>query len=104
MAEELARDGVGDDGALVADDGIVDPRLGDVRADGAEHPAGDDDDVHAGRAGRGDRGLRARPKHGVLGDERAVEVDRERGEGPGEGRRKLDRGAYGTLPPVDFTT
>jgi hypothetical protein len=56
--------------------------------------------VHACRARRGDRGLRARPEDGVLGDERAVEVDREGGERPGEARWKL----YGSVPPVDFTT
>jgi hypothetical protein len=56
--------------------------------------------VHAGGARRGDRRLRAWPKDGILADERAVEVDRERGERAGEARRKV----YGAVPPVDFTT
>ncbi len=50
MAQELAADGVGDERALVADDGVVEPGLGEVRAHGLEHAAGDDDHVHAERA------------------------------------------------------
>ena len=68
--------------------------------DGAEHPARDDDHVHACRAHRGDGRLRARAEDGVLGDERAVEVDREGRERAGEAGGKL----YGSVPPVDFTT
>ncbi|HKB94084.1 MAG TPA: hypothetical protein VKC62_07640 [Gaiellaceae bacterium] len=56
--------------------------------------------MDAGRAGAGDRGPRARAEDGVLGDERPVEVDRERLEGAG----KVVREVYGAVPPVDFTT
>ena len=44
--------------------------------------------------------LRARAQDGVLGDERAVEVEREGRERAGEAGGKL----YGSVPPVDFTT
>jgi hypothetical protein len=100
VAEELARARIRDDGALVADDGVVDTCLVDVRANGAEHPARDDDDVYAGGPRGGDRGFRPRAQNGVLGDERSVEVDREGGERPREAGGKL----YGSVPPVDFTT
>jgi hypothetical protein len=100
VAEELAGHRVGNDGALVADDRVVDPGLLDVRADRAEHPSGDDDHAHAGRAHGGDRSLRPRPQDSVLGDQGAVEVDRERGERAGKAGGEL----YGSVPPVDFTT
>jgi hypothetical protein len=47
-----------------------------------------------------ERLLRARPQHAILGDQRPVEVERERCDG----RRELGRELYGTWPPVDFTT
>jgi hypothetical protein len=56
--------------------------------------------VHAGRSHGGDRRFRARTEARVIGDQRAVEVDRERGERIGEAGREL----YGSVPPVDFTT
>ena len=56
--------------------------------------------MDAGGARRADRVLRAGAEDGVLGDERAVEVDRERGQRTGKGVREV----YGTVPPVDFTT
>jgi hypothetical protein len=77
----------------------VEAALDEVRQHGAEHPPGDDDDVHAGGARRCDRRLRARAEDGVLGDERPVEVDRECRERV----RKAGRKVYG-VPPVDFTT
>jgi hypothetical protein len=42
----------------------------------------------------------SRPEHAVLGDQRAVEVEREGGDARRESGRKL----YGTVPPVDVTT
>jgi hypothetical protein len=100
VTEELARARIRHDGALVTDHRVVDARFVDVRADGPEHPARHDDDVHAGGARSGDGGLRPRAQDGVLGDQRSVEVDREGGERPGEAGGKL----YGSVPPVDFTT
>jgi hypothetical protein len=100
VEEEVPRGRVGDDGSLVADDEIVESRLLEVRPHRAEHPAGDDDDVRAGRPRARERLLRARPQHSVLGDQRAVEIERE----GGGGRRERGRELYGTWPPVDFTT
>jgi hypothetical protein len=48
-----------------------------------------------------DRRARSRPEDGVLGDQRPVEVDRERGDACREGLRELD---YGGVPPVALTT
>jgi hypothetical protein len=56
--------------------------------------------VDAGVTRRRERGIRARAEDGVDADERAVEVDRERGER----LREAGREVYGTVPPVDFTT
>jgi hypothetical protein len=36
----------------------------------------------------------------VLADERAIEVERERGDRPGKACGEV----YGAVPPVDFTT
>jgi hypothetical protein len=55
--------------------------------------------MHAGGACRRDRRFRARAEDGVLGDQRPVEVDRERRERV----RKAGGKVYG-VPPVDFTT
>ena len=102
VAQELARGRIGDDRALVADHRVVEPGLEHVRANRPEHAPGDDDHVHARRAGRRDRGGRAGADHRVLGHERPVEVARERAHLAREARGQLDRG-YG-VPPVDFTT
>jgi hypothetical protein len=58
--------------------------------------------VDAGRTGPREGFLRPRPQDAVLGDERPVEVERERGDPPREALRELER--YGALPPVDVTT
>jgi hypothetical protein len=100
VEQELARRRVGDDGALVADDEIVELRLLEVRAHCTEHPPGDDDDVGAGRP----RSLQcfpgAGPKDTVLGDQCSVEVECE----GGDARRKPGRKLYGAVPPVEVTT
>ena len=88
VAEPAAARRLGDDGALVADDRVVEARLERVRPDRPEHPAGDEDDVDPGRAGGGDRAPRALVQEAVLGDERAVEVARERVDRAGEVRRE----------------
>jgi hypothetical protein len=41
-------------------------------------------------------------QNAVLGDQRPVEIEGERGDGPRKARRKLDR--YGAVPPVEVTT
>ena len=74
VAQELAGARVGDDGALVADDRVVDAGLLQVRPHRAEHAAGDDDHADPGGAGAGDRRLRPRPERAVLPDQRPVEV------------------------------
>jgi hypothetical protein len=58
--------------------------------------------VDAGGEGSLDRSGGPRAEQGVLGDQRPVEVGRERLEVAREARRKLDR-RYG-LPPVAVTT
>jgi hypothetical protein len=65
-----------------------------------EHPPGDDDDV-GGRCSRAHESLPGpRPEDAVLGDERPVEVERERVDV----RRKRWRKLYGAVPPVEVTT
>ena len=77
-----ARRGVGDDRALVADDGIVEPGRLEVRLHAAEHAAGDDDDVDAGvprRRGsrRASAGAALRPSQiSVRSRSHASDVDR----------------------------
>jgi hypothetical protein len=56
--------------------------------------------MHTRGARARDCGVRPRAEDRVLCDERAVEVDRERGEGGREAGGEL----YGSVPPVDFTT
>src|SRR5205085_2403350 len=65
-----------DDGALVADDRVVEPRLEGVRPHGLEHAPRDENDVHSLGAHALDRFPCARAKHDVLSDQRAVEVAR----------------------------
>ena len=74
MAEETAACRLGDHGSLIADNGIVDPELECVGADGLEHPSCHDHDADAGGAGRVDGGTRALAEHERLGQERPVEV------------------------------
>jgi hypothetical protein len=100
VEEELAGRRIGDDGSLIADDEIVEPSLLEVRTHGAEHPSGDDHDMRAGRPRPRERVLRPRPQDAVLGDQRAVEVERE----SCDVRRKRGRKLYGALPPVESTT
>ncbi len=97
LARELERDrhvaeerpvGVRDDRALVADDRVVEPGLGEVARDRAVHAAGDDHDVDAGRPRAAERGARPRAQDGVGGDERAVEVAGERLDVVGERGRE----------------
>ena len=78
VAEEAAARRLGDHGPLVADDGIVDPELERVGANGLEHPPGHDHDVDAGRAGGVDRGPSPLAEHERLGHQRPVEVAGER--------------------------
>ena len=87
VTEELAADRVRNDRALVADDGLRDAGAERVRPDRAEHPAGRDDDRDARLARGRDRGVRARAQLDVGGDERAVEVARERLDARREVRR-----------------
>ena len=56
--------------------------------------------MHAAGAHAGDRLAGVRTKHRVLGDQRPVEVDGERGDMARECVGKL----YGGVPPVAFTT
>jgi len=58
--------------------------------------------MRAGCANGRKRFARTRPQHAVFGDERPVEVEREGGDAPREGRRELD--CYGAVPPVEVTT
>jgi hypothetical protein len=88
VPEPAAARRLGDDGALVADDRVVEARLERVRADRPEHPAGDEDDVDSRRTGGGDRAPGARVQEGVFADEGAVEVARERVDRAGEGGRE----------------
>ncbi len=66
--------GLGHDGSLVADDGIVDARLQNVWTHGDEHAPRGDDDADPLAARRADRRFGARREHPVLRDQRAVEV------------------------------
>jgi len=74
VTQELAGERIGDDRTLIADDRILDARLLEVGPDGAEHPAGDDEDAQAGRAGASDRGEGAWPQRAVRPDQCPVEV------------------------------
>src|SRR6266852_2297469 len=102
VAEELAAHRIGDDGALVADDRVVESGLDRVRPRRDEHASRDDDHVRARRADRGDRGARARVEHGVLGDQRPVEIAGEGGDPARKVGRQLQQ-RYG-VPPVAVTT
>src|SRR5262249_18701904 len=101
VAEEHTGRRVGNDGALVTGDEVVEVGFVEVRTDGPEHAAGDDDHVDTGDANARDRRARMGAQHRVRPDQGAVEVDRERGDMLRKARREPD---YGGVPPVDFTT
>jgi hypothetical protein len=100
VEQELARRRVGDDGALVTDDEIVEVRPLEVRAHRSKHPSGDDDDVGARRPRAHQCFPGARPKNAVLGNQRPVQVECEGCDVRGKRGRKL----YGAVPPVEVTT
>ena len=94
LARELQRDrhvaeerpvGVGDDRALVADDRVVEPGLGEVARDRPVHAAGDDHDVDARRPSRGGA------RHASAGAGR-----RRRRRACGRSRRRTPRPRRGT--------
>src|SRR5581483_4723236 len=88
VAQELARLRVGDDGALVADERVVEARVVRVADGGLVHAAGHDQDVQSRLARGVDRALRTRPELDVLAYERPVEVARERAQAAREIRGK----------------
>jgi hypothetical protein len=100
VEQELAGRRVSDDRPLVADDEIVEPRLLEVRAHRSEHPSGDDHHMCAGGPRPRERRAGPGPQHAVLGDQRPVEIECERGDA----RRKRRRKIYGAVPPVESTT
>ena len=61
--EQLDDKQLGDHGSLVANDGIVDPELERVGANGLEHPPRHDHDADAGGAGRVNRGTGPLAEH-----------------------------------------
>ena len=85
---------------MVADDGIVDPGLLEVRPHRAEHSSRHDDYMRARVAHGGNRSARTRPQHAVLGNQRPVEIESESGDAPRESCREV----YGAVPPVAVTT
>jgi hypothetical protein len=90
VTEELSAHRVGDDGSLITDDRLGDIRSECVRANRTKHPACRDDDANI-RCPRGrDRGVCPRAQFDVGGDERPVEVARERLYARWELCRKLE--------------
>ncbi len=89
VAQEAAGRGLRDHGALVADDGVVEAELAQVRPDRLEHAPRDDEDANAGRTRRREGRARARAEHEVLADQRPVEVA---GEGLDRGREVVRKG------------
>jgi hypothetical protein len=89
MAQPLAGPRLGDDGALVADDGIVEARRECIRPHRLEHPAGDEHDVDSGRVRSLERAARARVEERVLADQRPVEVAGDGLDGAREVVREL---------------
>ena len=94
--------GVGDDGALVADDRRVEVRRLERLPHGLDHASGHDDDRNPGRLRTRKRRERARVERAVLPHERAVEVGRDDVDVAGEVLGEEDQPAG--LPPVAFTT
>jgi hypothetical protein len=74
VAKKASARRLGDDRALVANDRVVDAGLFQVGTNRAEHPAGGDDDPHAGFFRGRDRRARARSQDAVFRDQRAVEI------------------------------
>jgi hypothetical protein len=99
VTEELAALGIGNDSALVADHRVSETGLVEVGPNRTEHAARDDDHVTTRVTRCRKRGERARPQHRVLGDQRPVEIARERVDLRGKVARKV----YG-VPPVALTT
>ena len=94
--------GVRDDGALVADDGLVEGRRLEEPAHRLHHPSGDDDHVETGGACGAQRVHGPRAQLAVP-HERAVEIGRDDLNVAGEVVGKRERQPDG-LPPVAFTT
>ena len=79
LVQEEAAARLGDDGALVADDGILlEAEFGEVRPYRPEHAPGDDDEADSRLAHGGDGCERARAQEAVLPDQGPVEVASER--------------------------
>jgi hypothetical protein len=78
VPEEATASRLGHDSALVADDGVVEPRLLDVGPHRPEHPSSDDEDADPGGPRRADGCERPLTEDEALGKERPVEVARER--------------------------
>jgi hypothetical protein len=97
VAQELAGLRLDHGGALVADHRVGDARGGHVGADGAKHSAGGDEDADSGGARPVDRGLRSRPDHEVVADQRPIEVARDDLDVAREAVRERQ-------PDVDWTT
>src|SRR5919109_863642 len=89
VPQPAAADRLRDDGALVADERIVQPGLERERPRGAEHPPRHEHDVDAGRVRRAQRVACALVQHDVLADQRAVEVAGDRSDVAGKVRREV---------------
>jgi len=98
VQQERAARRVDHRGALIADDGIRDPRLLQVGPDRAEHPSRGHDDRDSCVLGTGDRCARPRPQKAVSAYEGAVEVAGERLHADRE------RGREENQPPVACVT
>jgi hypothetical protein len=77
VTKPATADRVGDDGALVADDRIFDPRLQRIPADRLKHPSRHEHDVNSRRPRSGDRRTSPRAENRVLADQGPVEVARD---------------------------
>jgi hypothetical protein len=80
VAQDLTGPRVGDERPLVADDRVVEPRLGQVATHGLKHPPGDDHDVEPRLPRGADRRDRTPMQDRVLGDQGPVEVRRDQGD------------------------
>ena len=89
VPQPLPADRFCDDGALVANDWVVQARLQRIPADRAEHAAGDEDDMNTTCVRPLDRGARPHVQRRVLADQCPVEVARYSLDVTWEVRRKL---------------
>src|SRR5437016_14161504 len=89
VPQPLPADRFCDDGALVANDRVVQARLQRIPADRAEHAAGDEDDVNTTCVRPLDRGARAHVQRPLLAEPWPVEVARYSLGVTWEVRRKL---------------